>query len=406
MSGRRTSFKLVNDAREVASRFKVGDRVSLSYTSDSYPGVVTKVEAEIGKVWVDFSGNVKQMDPFEIRHDATESIPIKEQEVFTVKARRAQFIPAQIRQAIYHIQPGRNYKLTRKEQDDGVAYCPRCRAEMTQKPFARGIQLFDCPDCEFKITTDHLFDSEYAAPAGEPEVVVEEVSPVMASADPGVEAASLATQLSNIQQVRVEELNRTGKLVQDLASQAAGIERSMLALARRPEGAKALAAELENNAVNTGEMNSTTVGMIERNSGVSLFPTPWRCVKPAYAVITANTKRQAAAGPLTLLEQLRDALTGNKLNEEELRMYGHGFGHTPGADFIFGEAGEEIVWALLGYAANRKSYDDTMKAIRKHIDQALKDNAPFKGLRGEQKETRDLWSRLMDERRNVLRGQG
>ena len=418
MSGRRTAFKLVNDAHEVAGRFSVGDRVSLSYTSDSYPGIVTKVEADIGKVWVDFSGNVKQMDPFEIRHDANEVVQIEEDEVFTGSTRRARHMPSQKRQAIYHIQPGRHYKLTRQEQDQGTAFCPRCHAEMNKAPFARGVQLFDCPDCAFKITTDHVFDAEYRTPSPDDTECAEEDMGDTLESDPEM-MASVKTaggeqlmehyiiELKKTQQQTAELLNKAAEEQSKLAIQAVILERKMLALFKYGPYGKLAARLLKEHGLDTGSMSSTLIDAIEAGSGVKVYPPSWSIDRPNYAIVTATLKSvTAAAGPYTLLQQLEDDQKKGLLNNDDhLRMIGNGWGHTPGADYIFGTAAEDIVWALLGFAASRKDGDTVRNVIKKNLDQALRDNEPFKGLRGEQSETRVLWHSLMEKRRNSLRSE-
>lgn len=418
MSGRRTAFKLVNDAHEVAGRFSVGDRVSLSYTSDSYPGIVTKVEADIGKVWVDFSGNVKQMDPFEIRHDANEVVQIEEDEVFTGSTRRSRHMPSQKRQAIYHIQPGRHYKLTRQEQDQGTAFCPRCHAEMNKAPFARGVQLFDCPDCSFKITTDHVFDAEYRTPSPDDTECAEEDMGDTLESDPEMMASvktaggeqlmeRYISSLKEIQQKTAELFNKAAEEQAQLGIQAAALEAKIKGLFKFGPYGKLAVRLLEKYGIDTGSMGSDCVDTIEKLSGVTVYPPNWPIDRSNYALVTAASKSvTAAAGPYTLLQQLlEDHRRGLLDNDDHLRMIGNGWGHTPGADYIFGSAAEDIVWALLGFAAERKDGDTVRNVIKKNLDQALRDNEPFKGLRGEQSETRELWHRLMESRRNGLRSE-
>ena len=97
------------------------------------------------------------------------------------------------------------------------------------------------------------------------------------------------------------------------------------------------------------------------------------------------------------MQQVRDDLRRGKLEDENyLKLVGHGFGHTTGADYIYGRAGEDIVYALIGYEAGHKTKEETLAIIERNINQALRDNEPFRGLRGEQPETHDLWMSLME----------
>jgi len=110
----------------------------------------------------------------------------------------------------------------------------------------------------------------------------------------------------------------------------------------------------------------------------------------------ANKIVMAAAGPLTLLEQIQDDLRRGKLEDYRyLNMVGNGWGHTPGTDYIFGQAGEDIAYALIGFASGHKGKDEVLSIIRRNIQQALRDNEPFRGLRGEERATHELWMRMM-----------
>lgn len=122
-----------------------------------------------------------------------------------------------------------------------------------------------------------------------------------------------------------------------------------------------------------------------------------------------SMERTAAAGPYTLLTQIEDDLKRGKLDDPHwLEVVGHGMGHTRGADYIFGQPGSDIVYALIGYAMKHKEQEEVLKIVRDNIKQALKDNEPFKGLTGENPRTHELWMEMMDEKlgkgaRNVIK---
>lgn len=111
----------------------------------------------------------------------------------------------------------------------------------------------------------------------------------------------------------------------------------------------------------------------------------------------------AAAGPLTLLEQVRDDLRRGKLQDDHyLYLVGYGWGHTPGVDYIFGDAGSEIAHALIGFAMKHKSKEEVLRIVEQNIVQALRDNEAFRGLRGEQRETHEIWMNLMKRGRAAM----
>jgi ribosomal protein L37AE/L43A len=55
------------------------------------------------------------------------------------------------RRAMYWSAPGRTYRLTKKDQENGVAVCPRCKGEMVEEPFVRGERMWRCSECGFKV---------------------------------------------------------------------------------------------------------------------------------------------------------------------------------------------------------------------------------------------------------------
>lgn len=69
------------------------------------------------------------------------------------KDRKGRVLAAAVRQAMYWCSPGRTYRLTRQEQDGGVAVCPRCRSQMEKERFTRSEKMYRCPECGFKVPT-------------------------------------------------------------------------------------------------------------------------------------------------------------------------------------------------------------------------------------------------------------
>jgi len=103
-----------------------------------------------------------------------------------------------------------------------------------------------------------------------------------------------------------------------------------------------------------------------------------------------------AAGPLTLLEELKGNI--HKLDDNKfLEMTSHGWGHTPGVDYIYGTAGNDIAHAIVGYSVGNITKEKVIAMVKKNISQAIEDNQAFKGLSGEQQETRKLWFKLMKQ---------
>jgi len=65
------------------------------------------------------------------------------------------------RMAAYHADKGRIYRRTQLERQMDMMICPRCRpdvVEMEKQPFVRGVGIWVCPGCGWKITTDKVMD--------------------------------------------------------------------------------------------------------------------------------------------------------------------------------------------------------------------------------------------------------
>lgn len=114
---------------------------------------------------------------------------------------------------------------------------------------------------------------------------------------------------------------------------------------------------------------------------------------------TASKKVQAAAGPYTLLTQIKEKLDAGQLGDEKtLRLLGHGMGHTKGADYTLGGPAQDIMFALIGYEAGHTTKDEALKVVKDNIDQALLDNAPLKGMNAEDPKLHEVWVAEMDKK--------
>jgi ribosomal protein L37AE/L43A len=55
------------------------------------------------------------------------------------------------RRAMYWGGPDRIYRLTKEEQQNGNAVCPRCKRQMQKEPFTKSEKLYTCEKCGFKV---------------------------------------------------------------------------------------------------------------------------------------------------------------------------------------------------------------------------------------------------------------
>ncbi len=60
------------------------------------------------------------------------------------------------RRAVYHRNKGRIYQRSKTEVNSGVVTCPKCGGGMDKDGFSRGVHLYSCPECGWKITSDKL----------------------------------------------------------------------------------------------------------------------------------------------------------------------------------------------------------------------------------------------------------
>ena len=62
-----------------------------------------------------------------------------------------------MRRGMYHCERGRVYRRTRREIDEGVYVCPKCKGDqMERQPFTKSVKILICPTCGWKISTDKI----------------------------------------------------------------------------------------------------------------------------------------------------------------------------------------------------------------------------------------------------------
>lgn len=84
-------------------------------------------------------------------------------------------IRAFVRQAMYWCAPGRQYRLTKQEQDNEFLTCPKCKGDMDKEKFTRSEKLYRCPHCGFKVPSGKVTKQKIeieVEPDGEVEVEV------------------------------------------------------------------------------------------------------------------------------------------------------------------------------------------------------------------------------------------
>lgn len=154
--------------------FSPGDLVYSILAGKSFYGVVAYVDKKANKIVAMWPGGRScQHDPDEIAlyPIADESIrrrwrnTVGEELNKSVVAKIAnEFMPEDYsnlrsRRAIYYMKSPRVYRKNKFEKETGELNCPRCRDDvMSRESFQRGIYIYICPSCGFKITTDKLKD--------------------------------------------------------------------------------------------------------------------------------------------------------------------------------------------------------------------------------------------------------
>ena len=94
-------------------------------------------------------------------------------------------------------------------------------------------------------------------------------------------------------------------------------------------------------------------------------------------------KRQAAAGPYTMLEQLERELKSGRFDVEK---WSFAMGHTRSADIIAwkgGREGDAIAMELVGYREG-DDVDKLEKLVRKNLPKAMRNLKQFKGMTSEE----------------------
>jgi len=140
-------------------RFKVGDLVTPYFAPHAdFFGEVVDINPVEDKIYVDFQGTVRQMDPNEIRIVLKQKIMENFGFSNNVEGgRRAKKLTAGMKKAIYYYLPGKIYKITKKEQGGGnVMRCPKCKRLLKPTKPVENEACFLCIGCGFKIQKNKL----------------------------------------------------------------------------------------------------------------------------------------------------------------------------------------------------------------------------------------------------------
>lgn len=190
--------KIASDIhRDDVSSFCEGDIVTSAESSifSNFFGVVDRVEPKENKVYVVWGGGtVKQHDPSElVNHTALKQIDrrfkgassrIAEEDIHGLKSpvsggtdvmwnlvkklrtealskaglplTSSEIKELKPRRAVYHREKGRIYQRSKNEKADAIVNCPNCKVPMEEHGLSRNVQLYVCPICSWKVTSDKL----------------------------------------------------------------------------------------------------------------------------------------------------------------------------------------------------------------------------------------------------------
>jgi ssDNA-binding Zn-finger/Zn-ribbon topoisomerase 1 len=114
------------------------------------------------------------------------------------------------RRAMYWMDKGRVYRLTKGEQECGAANCPKCKSQMNKEPFTKKEKLWNCPECGFKVPTSATMTQRPKIeieidPDGSVEVEVEPVEKEMEASRRGRHAAAEGVP-TDLNRMKINEL--------------------------------------------------------------------------------------------------------------------------------------------------------------------------------------------------------
>lgn len=175
---RRGSTIYRSELARLIEQFVPGSRVLCVYNNcdNGVIGIVENVNTVENKVYVAWNGGpVKQHDPDELMLavipvdesekeaeqliDSVENNPVDETiddnsdeidnivDIVNTSGRRM---------AVYHSDRGRVYRRTRRERDENIISCPKCRNDMELRPFTKNERIYVCPRCDWKISTSKV----------------------------------------------------------------------------------------------------------------------------------------------------------------------------------------------------------------------------------------------------------
>jgi len=117
---------------------------------DKYQGPYARMN--IGKLW----GGERQGEYFfEYSHGPDKGMAGTTDELAegVLRAMMSKNGSLKSRRAMYWGAPERIYRLTKEEQANGSAVCPRCKKQMGLEPFTKSEKLYTCEKCGFKVPT-------------------------------------------------------------------------------------------------------------------------------------------------------------------------------------------------------------------------------------------------------------
>ena len=74
------------------------------------------------------------------------------------EARTSQSSSVNDKKALYWRSKGRRYVPTKKEVQEGVFHCPKCKTEMEKATYKKYTKLYACPDCLWLICPTEMLD--------------------------------------------------------------------------------------------------------------------------------------------------------------------------------------------------------------------------------------------------------
>lgn len=136
-----------------ATNFSLDEAASLLHVVSLHEQNAKPVWRSACKAWHDEMSEIEAFTYVASLHKDVSSLDTIRITVSNIYETARNFSP---KYALYWKDSGRKYKVTKKEKDSGVLFCPSCRGKLKARVYRKQKKCLQCADCGFSISPKDL----------------------------------------------------------------------------------------------------------------------------------------------------------------------------------------------------------------------------------------------------------